>query len=124
MNTKKIDLVSIFYVGATNTLSKIGETSQRMQAREYQLAKKEKGYHMLACLYLFRLSRAERRYIESYVRMKMENYAKNVQNDHFKFKMTKQTREIQQRAFAVVAMGYAIECCIKNNFNYYFTWVK
>lgn len=129
MKANKVKDISAFYVGKDNNrrtqgTPKVGETAQKPQDRERQIRKKEKGFQMIACLYLFFVTKAQRRYIESYVRMKMEKYCTNIGDDHFRFTLRKEIKDIQYRAFAIIAMSYAIECCEKENIKYYFTWLK
>ena len=108
----------------TKGIAKLGETAQNLKARERQIRKNEKGFQMLACLYLFNVTKAQRRYVESYVRMKMEKYLPNIGDDHFCFEIKKGMKDLQYDAFAVIAISYAIECCKQEGFEYHFSEIK
>ena len=129
MKMNKVKAVSAFYVGKdknrrTKGIAKLGETAQNLKARERQIRKNEKGFQMLACLYLFNVTKAQRRYVESYVRMKMEKYLPNIGDDHFCFEIKKGMKDLQYDAFAVIAISYAIECCKQEGFEYHFSEIK
>jgi len=119
------DLVSFFYVGRNDNegeyiIPKIGQTKQALKDRAKDI--RAKGYHsykMLGCLILFGATKAEREHIESEVRYHMEKYGKNIKNDHFLVKAkAKKYRDAQYMAFALVALGYAVDCCEREHFPY------
>lgn len=125
--TNERDLISFFYVGKNGIddkylMPKIGETKQLLKNRERDIRAhhaEDKNFCMIGALMLINATQAERRYIESYVRFKMEKYGKNIKNDHFLIRArAKKYREMQYVAFAIVALSYAIECCEKEHFLY------
>ena len=74
---------------------------------------------MLGCLVLFSATKAEREHIESEVRYHMEQYGKNIKNDHFLVKAkAKKYHDAQCMAFALIALGYAMDCCEREHFPY------
>lgn len=126
MNAER-DLVSYFYVGRNENVKdylmpKIGETKQELKKRAKDIRAHEeddKHFKMLGCLILFNATQAERRLIESDVRVRMEKYGKNVKNDHFLIKAkAKKYRDAQYMAFALIALGYAMDCCEREHFPY------
>lgn len=121
------DQFSFFYVGKNGTegkylLPKIGETKQVLKNREKDIRahhKEDKNFEMLGALILINATKAERRLVESYVRVRMEKYGKNIKNDHFLIRArAKKYREAQYIAFAVLALCYAVECCEREHFPY------
>jgi uncharacterized protein with von Willebrand factor type A (vWA) domain len=121
------DLISFFYVGKNETegkylMPKIGETKQKLKKRERDIRShhaEDKNFRMLGALTMINATQAERRLVESYVRVKMEQYGKNIKNDHFLIRArAKKYREGQYTAFAIIALGYAVECCEKEHFLY------
>ena len=121
------DLISFFYVGKNGTegkylMPKIGETKQALQKRARDIRahhEEDKNFQMLGALMMINATQAERRLVESYVRVKMEKYGKNIKNDHFLIPArAKKYRELQYILFAVGALYYAIECCEREHFPY------
>lgn len=125
MKTER-NLISFFYVGRNdntgkNIMPKIGQTKQILKNREREIRKEYKHYKMLGCLILINATKAEREHIESEVRYHMEKYGKNIKNDHFLVKAkAKKYQEAQYKAFALIALGYAIDCCEREKFPYVF----
>jgi hypothetical protein len=119
------DLMSFVYVGRNENwddflIPKIGETMQTLNDRRSGIRRDgDPNFEFMGCLILFNLTAAERKYIESYVRLKMEKYAINIKNDHFLIPaMAPKYRDLQYRAFASVALAYAVDCCEQNKFAY------
>ena len=121
------DLLSFFYVGKNGVeeeylTPKIGETKQTPNKRESHIRShcpEDKHFQMLGVLVMVNATKAERQFVESYVRMKMEKYGKNIKNDHFLVRArAKKYRESQYIAFAILALCYAVECCEKEHFPY------
>jgi len=49
----------------------------------------------------------------------MEKYGKNIKNDHFLVKAkAKKYHDAQYLAFALIALGYAIDCCRREGYLY------
>lgn len=126
MKTER-DLISFFYVGKNGIedkylMPKIGETKQALKNREKDIrahSEEDKNFQMIGALMMINATKAERRLVESYVRVKMEKYGKNIKNDHFLIRArAKKYREVQYIAFAVLALYYAMECCEKEHFPY------
>lgn len=126
MKTER-DLISFFYVGKNGIegkylMPKIGETKQSLKNRAKDIrcrCEEDKHFEMLGALMMINATQAERRLVESYVRVKMEKYGKNIKNDHFLIRArAKKDREAQYFVFAVIALCYAIECCEKYHFPY------
>lgn len=124
MKTER-DLISFFYVGRNENardylMPKIGETKQYWKDRQKDI--RDHGYphfEMLGCLILLGATKAERRHIESEVRFHMEQFGKNIKNDHFLVKAKAQKyQDAQYKAFALVALGYAMDCCEREHFPY------
>ena len=120
-------LFSYFYVGKNGIeekylMPKIGETKQELKKRETDIRAhhaEDKNFQMLGALVILNATQAERRLVESYVRVKMEKYGKNIKNDHFLIRArAKKYRELQYVAFAIIALCYAVECCEKEHFPY------
>ena len=126
MKTER-DLMSYFYVGKNEVVEKylmpkIGETKQAPKKRAKDIRshqKEDKHFQMLGALMMIGATQAERRLVESYVRVKMEKYGKNIKNDHFLIRArAKKYHDAQYLAFAIIAFGYAVECCEKEHFPY------
>lgn len=123
MKTER-DLVSYFYVGKNENardylMAKIGQTKQYWKNRRKDIRREHPHFEMLGCLILFGATKAEREHIESEVRYHMEKYAKSIKNDHFLFKAkAKKYRDAQYMAFALIALGYAMDCCEREHFPY------
>lgn len=119
------DKVSYFYVGEAENVRdylmlKIGETTQTCKKRAKDIrAKGYRNFQMLGCLKLKNVTKAERRLIESDVRVRMEKYGKNIKNDFFMVKAkAKKYQNLQYIAFALVALEYAVACCKREGFKY------
>lgn len=116
--------LSFFYVGKRGNyidflVPKIGETRRTLQERANEIRKEYKDYQMLGCLILLDVTQAQRRHIESEVRAKMEKYGKNIKNDYFLIpSRAKKYRNAQYAAFALIALGYAVDCCRREGYRY------
>ena len=132
MSKVERDLISFFYVGRNENddkylVPKIGETKQRLKNREKDIRNHGyKNFKMLGCLMLINATAAERKHIESEVRVKMEKYGKNIKNDHFLVRASraKKYRNAQYTAFALIALGYAIDCCEREHYPYVFKFFE
>ena len=119
------DLISFFYVGRNENfrdylMPKIGESKQKLNERAREIRKDgDRNFQMMGCIVLIGAPKAERKYIESYVRMKMEKYGKNIKNDHFLIRAkAKKYCDAQYMAFALVALGHAMDICKREHFLY------
>lgn len=116
--------ISFFYVGRRGNyddfiIPKIGETGRKLSERAKEIRKEYADFKMLGCLALFDVTQAQRRHIESEVRAKMEKYGKNVKNDYFHVPArAKKYRNLQYASFALIALGYAIDCCRREGYHY------
>ena len=120
--TTERDLISFFYVGRNENardylMPKIGQTKQYWKDRQKDIRGDHPHFKMLGCLILFGATKAEREHIESEVRYHMEKYGKNIKNDHFLVKAkAKKYQDAQYQAFALIALGYAVDCCKREHF--------
>ena len=116
--------VSFFYVGRRNNyhdyiMPKIGETGRTLPERAKEIRKEYEDFKMLGCLILLNVTKAQRLHIESEVRAKMEKYGKNIKNDYFLVRTrAKKYRDLQYASFALIALGYAIDCCRREGYHY------
>lgn len=116
--------ISFFYVGRRGNyddfiVPKIGETGRTLPERAKEIRKEYDDFKMLGCLVLFDVTQAQRRHIESEVRAKMEKYGKNIKNDYFLVPArAKKYRNLQYASFALIALGYAIDCCRREGYHY------
>ncbi len=126
METER-DLISFVYAGKNGIKGKyltpkIGETKQKLKNREKDIrahSAEDKEFRMVGAIAMINATQAERRLVESYVRVKVEKFGKNIKNDHFLIRAgAKKYREMQYNAFAIVALCYAMECCEKEHFPY------
>ena len=118
------NFISFFYVGRNENardylMPKIGETVNLKKRESNIRTDGHSNYKMLGCLILLDATQAVRRHIESEVRVKMEKYGKNVKNDHFLVKAkAKKYQDAQYMAFALIALGYAMDCCEREHYPY------
>jgi len=121
------DEMSFFYVGKNDPIGKylipkIGETKQELKKRENDIRAhyvEDKNFRMVGAIMMLNATQAERRLVESYVRVRMEKYGKNIKNDHFLIRArAKKYHDVQYVAFALLALAYAVECCEKEHFPY------
>lgn len=124
METER-SLWSFFYVGRNENgkdylMPKIGQTKQALKDRQKDIRSQgHPHFKMLGCLALLGATKAEREHVESEVRFHMEKYGQNIKNDHFLIKAkAKKYQDAQYMAFALVALGYAIDCCEREHFPY------
>ena len=116
--------LSFFYIGRNGNyndyiMPKIGETGRTPAERAKEIRAEYKDFRMMCGLALFNVTQAQRRHIESEVRAKMEKYGKNIKNDHFLVPArAKKYRDAQYIAFAMIALGYAVDCCRREGYAY------
>ena len=102
------------YKNRKNGYFKIGETGQKYLTSRISNIQHYDCFQCLGYLELIGETRSERLFIESYVRMKMEQVEglKHSQNDHFLYTITsKEEKYSQAQAFATMALEYAMEVC-------------
>ena len=109
--------MGFFYIGRDTSKRKygyikIGETNRKLAQREKEI-KRQESFKVLGYVLLFNETRAQRLYIESYVRMKLEQEREltHVKNDHFLYDIKKGCKEKQTTHFLHLALDYAIEAC-------------
>ena len=121
------DKISHFYVGRNDygtkyIMPKIGETKQTVKARVQWLhshIKVDKNFEVLGYLVLKNVTKAERKLVESTVRVAMEKYGRNVMDDHFLIRAkAKKHQDAQYAAFALVALCYAMDFCDEKGYKY------
>ena len=93
---------------------KLGESGKnRLNDRLSQIRLTEGNFECLGYLILKNETRTQRLFIESYARMMMEKEPDltHVQNDHFKYMISKGHKKAQAQAIANKALSYAITAC-------------
>lgn len=106
-----------FYVGgktanSVNGYVKIGETSISINQRMAMLRQSEHNFCLLQYIALPNATKAERLYVESFVRLNLERDGyTHTQNDHFIFPMSKDSKTELYNAFANNAIRYAVQAC-------------
>lgn len=107
-----------FYVGfdyknRKNGYFKIGETSKSNPANRLANIRRTDSFQCLGYISFEEDTKADRLYIESYVRMKLARVEKmeNVQNDHFLYDIQQGHKYEQANAIAEKALQYAIDAC-------------
>ena len=110
--------MGFFYIGAKtnnykNGYMKIGETNQKyLSSRIAQIRQKQGNFVVLAYLEIPGSSAATTRAIESYARFKLERQGyEMVQNDHFVFPMSAETKEAHFARFTALAISAACHFC-------------
>lgn len=132
MKKNNIDPISEVYVGKDTKskaycIPKIGQSKDHWQKRENSIRRREedRNFRMMVYLPLFNATKADRLAIESHVRQKMQKYAQSIGDDHFRFPCKKGMKDKQYEAFALIAIGYAIDACKIYNVQFGFpTWVR
>ena len=109
-----------FYTGfdwrnRKNGYFKIGETSGKTPAQRLCEIRKTDAFQCLGYLLLDGETKAQRLFIESYVRMMMEKNPAltHTQNDHYLYVIDcdKVEKYVQAQAFADEALAHAIKAC-------------
>jgi len=110
-----------------NMDSKVGYTSYSLKERENKIRRDNKhprpNYRMIGCLVLHDITEAQLKHIESEVHVRMEKYAVRHGNDYFTYRANT-TAEIATKTFAVIALGYAIDCCNREGYSFTIEWVR
>lgn len=104
------------YKNRVNGYFKIGETSGKTPAKRLASIRKDDCFQCLGYILLKNETKAQRLFVESYVRMMMEKTFKgeleHTQNDHYLYKIiSKEMKYIQAQRYADTALKFAMECC-------------
>jgi hypothetical protein len=109
-----------FYTGFDNKNSvngyfKIGESSKKTPSQRLITIRQKENFECLGYLLLEDDTKPERLFIESYVRMKLDQtFAEltHIQNDHYTYAVkNKKKKYIQAQNFADAAIKFAIDAC-------------
>ena len=107
-----------FYAGAktnqrTNAYAKMGESNQKyLSNRVSAIRAKEGNFVVLKYLEIPNSTQAVTRAIEGHVRFMLERKGyKNVQNDHFVWSTTPETKMSEYIEFATLSMQFAKDYC-------------
>lgn len=103
------------YKNRVNGYFKIGETGGKTPAARLTQIRKTDCFQCLGYLILKDESKAERLFIESYVRMMLERRCtklEHTQNDHYLYRIESKERKYEQaQEFADLALSIAKEAC-------------
>ena len=110
------------YKNRVNGYFKIGESGKKTPAQRLFTIRQTDSFECLGYLLLENDTKPERLFVESYVRMKLDQtFAEltHVQNDHFTYAIeSKERKYIQAQKFADAAINFAIEACEIANVKY------
>ena len=114
-----------FYAGGktsqrTTARGKIGETNQKyLSQRVAQIRNKENNFVVFEYLSIPNSTPAMTRAIEADVRFMLERAGYvNVQNDHFEWRTTKESKMSEYVDFASLAIDYAEQYCVLRGIEY------
>lgn len=114
-----------FYAGGktsqrTTARGKIGETNQKyLSQRVAQIRNKENNFVVFEYLSIPNSTPAMTRAIEADVRFMLERAGYvNVQNDHFEWRTTKESKMSEYADFASLAIDYAEQYCVLRGIEY------
>ena len=113
-----------FYVGfrykqRKNGVLKIGETGYETPANRLGQIRRVECFQCLGWIHLIGETRSQRLYVESYVRMKMEQKGlSHFGNDHFAYAIEEGMKYEQADYLSVVALHYAEEACKQQGIQY------
>ena len=114
-----------FYAGGktsqrTTARGKIGETNQKyLSQRVAQIRNKENNFVVFEYLAIPNSTPAMTRAIEADVRFMLERAGYvNVQNDHFEWRTTKESKMSEYADFASLAIDYAEQYCVLRGIEY------
>lgn len=103
------------YKNRVNGYFKIGETSGKTPAARLAVIRQSDCFQCLGYLLLKEETKAERLFVESYVRMMMERKVpqlQHTQNDHYTYRIESKERKYEQaQEFADIALDLAKEAC-------------
>lgn len=107
------------YKNRVNGYFKIGESSKKTPAARLATVRQYDSFQCLGYLLFSGETKSERLFIESYVRMKLDQECKELshtQNDHFTYTIESKARKYAQaQEFADLALKYAQEACALAN---------
>lgn len=110
------------YKNRVNGYFKIGETGGKTPAARLAQIRKTDCFQCLGYLILKNESKAERLFVESYVRMMLERKCpvlEHTQNDHYLYHIeSKERKYAQAQEFADFALSLAKEACDLANIKY------
>lgn len=110
------------YKSRVNGYFKIGESSKKTPAQRLTQIRQTDSFECLGYLMFENDTKPERLFIESYVRMKIDQaFAEltHIQNDHYTYKIeSKERKYAQVQEFADAAIAFAIEACKIANVEY------
>jgi hypothetical protein len=111
-----------YYENKINGCLKIGESSKDTPSQRLAQIRRTESFECLGYLLLQDDTKSERLFIESYVRMKLDQTSAeltHIQNDHFTYTIKSKARKnAQAQAFADAAIKFAIDACNIANVNY------
>lgn len=114
-----------FYAGGktsqrTTARGKIGETNQKyLSQRVAQIRNKENNFVVFEYLSIPNSTPAMTRAIEADVRFMLERAGYvNVQNDHFEWRTTRESKMSEYADFASLAIDYAEQYCVLRGIEY------
>lgn len=110
------------YKNRVNGYFKIGESGKKTPAQRLSVIRCNDSFECLGYLCLEGETKAERLFIESYARMKLDQTFSelfHIQTDHFGYIIESNERKYPQaQAFADAAIKFAIEACEFTNVKY------
>ncbi len=103
------------YRNRVNGCSKIGETGEATPASRLATFRQKEVFQCLGYIIMKGETHAQRLFVESYARMKIEAECPDfhhIKNDHYLYKIiSKEEKYSQAQDFAETALGFAIEAC-------------
>ena len=118
----------IVYIGVyTNRRKKgkgkVGTTEKELKVRVSNIRSKNgKDFRVVACVVLHNTTKSRLEYIESGIKIELEENYTHVGNDHFVFCM--ENRKEGYTAFVEKALTEAIQICEKKHWNYELRFFK
>lgn len=106
------------YYNRVNGYFKIGESSYKTPAKRYSQIRQTDHFQGLGYLTFTDDTKAQRLFVESYVRMKLSTKYEHTQNDHFLYNIEKGRKYEQAQEMAEEALNYAEEACKIANISY------
>lgn len=110
------------YKNSINGYFKIGESSKKTPSQRLSAIRQTDNFECLSYLLLEGDTKPERLFVESYVRMKLDQTfteLTHTQNDHFTYTIESKARKrTQAKKFADEAIKFAIEACKIANVKY------
>lgn len=110
--------VGFDYKNRKNGYLKIGETGQKSLATRLSNIRQYDSFQCLGYLELHNETKAERLFVESFVRMMLErnsNELIQVQNDHFIYQIEQGNKYEQVQRYANMALQYGQNACLIAN---------